>query len=191
MSEERGDHELMRGIAARDVAAFKALFDRYAPLSLAVARRVLGRASEAEDVVNEVFFEVWDKADRFVADRGSPRTYLLLVTRSRAIDRRRERSSGVKGKTLGTPAGLDLTASGEPGPASSAASAEDAHVVRRLLASLPEDERAAVQRSFFDGMTHREIAEATGTPLGTVKGRIRRALIRMRDELRKREGGAD
>ncbi len=176
----------MAGIAARDLSAMRGLFDRYAPLMLAISRRVLRDEHEAEDVVNEVFWEIWDRPERFVPERGAPRTYLLLVTRSRAIDRLRSRRSGTQGKTTSAP--LPDPASPQPGPSAEAELTEMRRVVREVLSQLPDAQRDAVSKSFLDGLTHTQIAEQTSEPLGTIKGRIRQGLIRLREELRKRRG---
>lgn len=187
LSQKPSDHDLLRGIAARDVAAMQGLFNRYAPLMLAVSRRVLRDAQEAEDVVNEVFLELWVKPDRFAPERGAPRSYLLLVTRSRSIDRLRSRRSGTSGRTLtgDTPE----AAAPIPGPSDAAEANEMQKLVRELLEELPESQRHAVQMSFFDGLSHQQIADKTEQPLGTVKGRIRQGLIRLRESMRTKRGG--
>lgn len=154
---------------------------------LGISMKMLRDEHEAEDLVSEVFWEIWQKPDRFAAERGAPRTYLLLVVRSRSIDRLRSRKAGTAGRTqLGT---TPDAASDHPGPDQVAEHRETRDLIRRLLDALPENQRQAVSMSFFDGLTHQEIADRTGDPLGTVKGRVRRGLIQLRDALRKHREG--
>ena len=187
----------MEAVAAQDVAALRVLFERHSPIMLGVARRILSDQHEADDLINEVFLEAWQRADRFSADRAAPRTYLLLMTRSRAIDRLRARPDPANptagGGTLGVALGADhagrATADGAS-PPEAAEAAEVRGIVRDALAHLSEVDRESIELAFFGGMTHAEIAEQTSQPLGTVKGRIRRGLMRLRDALRGRlEGG--
>lgn len=187
MSEVPHDLELIEAVTRQDVAALRTLFDRHAPVMLAIAGRVLGDVHEAEDLVNEVFVELWQKADQFSPDRGALRTYLYLLTRSRSIDRRRAR--GTSAGDVVVEAHDRSRADHTPGPDQQAAQAEERAMIRGLLDVLPEEQREAVSRAFFDGQTHREIAESTDQPLGTIKGRIRQGLIRLRDEMRKRRKG--
>ena len=200
MSDEKGDFDLMEALAARDVAALRLLFSRHAPVMLGVANRILADRHEAEELVNEVFFEAWQRADRFVADRSAPRTYLLLMTRSRAIDKLRRRpdpanptaGGGSVGVALG-PDHLGVAVDDGRSPPEAAEASELRANIDAALLGLSEVDRESVVMSFFDGLTHAEIAEQTGQPLGTVKGRIRRGLMRLREALRRaagpREGG--
>jgi len=171
----------------------RALFDRYSPVMIAVARRVLNDVHEAEDTVNDVLLELWQKPDAYAPHRGSPRTFLLLVTRSRAIDRLRSKGAGIRGKT-GT---LDQDHTGCNPPAASEQPDHTAELnetrasVRQVLGELPAAQKDAVSLSFFDGLTHQQIAERTQQPLGTVKGQIRQGLIRLREQLRTKGGGID
>ena len=171
----------MASLAQGEPGAVRPLFDRHAPTLLALAGRVLRDRHEAEEVVNEVFLELWQNARRFDPARSAPRTYLILLTRSRAIDRAR---AGTRRRRQGAwPQAEPADAAAGP-PSESAERDELRRAVRHALGALPEDHRGAVALSFLDGLTHEQIAAATGTPLGTVKGRIRRGLLRMRDVLR-------
>jgi RNA polymerase sigma-70 factor (ECF subfamily) len=186
------DNELMLRIVQREREALRVLFSRYAPLMLAISRRILRDTHEAEDLVNEVMLEVWQKPDRFVPERGAPKTYLLLVTRSRSIDklRKRKRQHGAGGGGAGQTWAEDAEGD-EAAPSARLEGAETREQMRAVLSTLPVDQRDAIERVFFDGMTHRELAEDSGTPLGTVKSRVRLGLIRMREGLRNQSAKAD
>ncbi len=186
--EGRDDFALMEGIAAGDRAALSAFYDRYSPHVLAVCLRILRNRSEAEEVMVDVFWEVWDRAERYNPSRGAPRTYLMTLTRSRAIDRRRSR--GFAAVSLDTSA--MGPASEAPGGGAGGGSAtaleravaqEERDLVKRAVEQLDSTHRQVVEMSFFDGLSHSEIAEALHSPLGTVKTRVRQGLIRLRRAL--------
>ncbi len=177
------DLTLMTLVAAGDRAALSSLFDRHAPLLLAVCRRVLGDADEADDVLVDVFYELWSRADRFDAGRGNPLTYLVTLARSRSIDRRR-------GIAARPPLRSDRSAELAGRPAAGAGPLRDTEVaelsarVRRAMDTLDPDQRTALESAFYDGLTHTEVARKLGKPLGTVKTSIRQGLIHLRAMLR-------
>ena len=170
----------------------KSLFYRHSPGMRGLARRILRDVHEADDAVNEVFLELWERADRFSASRGSPDSYLLLVTRSRCIDRLRRRRSAAK---LGAPDAPqpEATSSSSPRrqpegrPEAKAEHDELSKAIAAGLGELPEAQRRSLEMAFFGGLTHSEIAEQTQTPIGTVKGHIRRSLARLRGRLQGHE----
>ena len=172
----------MRSIAAGDREAMASLYDRHAPRVLAVCRRVLGDAGDAEDVTTDIFFELWIRADRFDAERGSPLTYLMTLSRSRAIDRKR--SLGTRPKTTSSDTDAAQMAAELLTPLDSSDIAEQSQRVRRALASLDPAQRETIECAFFDGLTHTEIAAKLNKPLGSVKTYIRQGLIRLRESLR-------
>lgn len=176
------DLSLMRAIANGDRRAFAQLYDRHAPLLFSVCRRILRDFGSAEDILIDVFLEVWSRSDRFDASRGSPLTYLITLTRSRAIDRRRAESSRLKSTSKDTTEASRPTQS--ENPADSADSSEQQKIVRTALAALDADQRQALECAFFEGLSHSEIAVKLQKPLGTVKTYIRQGLIRLRDNLR-------
>jgi RNA polymerase sigma-70 factor (ECF subfamily) len=183
----------MDGIAAGDATALQELYDRHAAQVFALCRRILKRDPEAEDVLGEVFWELWERADRYSAARGTPAAYLATLARSRAIDRlRRLRREGaaVVLETVQEVAAAPATAA-DSGPYVEAASSEQRTQIRRAVATLSEAERQAVEMSFFDGLSHGEIARALQLPLGTVKSRIRQGLLRLRDALGEQYGGEE
>ncbi|HSV15593.1 MAG TPA: sigma-70 family RNA polymerase sigma factor [Tepidisphaeraceae bacterium] len=180
------DFALMQAIAAGDRAALERLYDRHSPLVLAVSRRVLKDAAEAEDVLTTVFFEVWSRADRFDASRGSPLSYLTTLARSRAIDRRRSRAARPVALSSENSAAENAAAmaSTAPTPLQSSDINEQRQRIRAALAELEPAQREAIECSFYEGLSHSEIAEKLQKPLGTVKTYIRQGLIRLRDRIR-------
>lgn len=178
------DAELVARVAGRDEDALAALYDRYSPLLLGLAARILGHDGAAEDVVQEVLLEVWNRAATYDPARSSVSTWLILRLRSRAVDRLRSarvRSSAVEAASKETPAS-DRHASPE-GPANVWFSERQARV-RRALAELPEEQRQVLDWAFFAGMSQREIAARFAVPLGTVKTRTLLALRKLRAALR-------
>jgi RNA polymerase sigma-70 factor, ECF subfamily len=181
-SESPDDLSLMRAVAAGDRTAFSLLYDRHSPLLFSICRRVLKDSGNAEDIVIEVFLEVWLRADRFDASRGSPMTYLVTLARSRAIDRQRSQSARLKA-TSGDP-GNSAQTSPASDPSQSVDSNEQQQIVRAALAELEPAQRQALECAFYEGLSHSEIAEKLQKPLGTIKTYIRQGLIRLRDSLR-------
>jgi RNA polymerase sigma-70 factor (ECF subfamily) len=166
------DKNLLERVLARDQTAMADLFDRYSGMAYSVAMRVVNDSAQAEDVMQDVFFQVWQNPRAFVSDRGSLGAWLAVVVRNRAIDavRRRKPSDSVEDVVL---------------PASTNVAAEVEHrtmieQVRKVMKDLPPEQRESVELAFFEGLTHAEIAEKKGEPLGTVKTRIRAALTTVR-----------
>ena len=181
------DFALMRAIAMRDASALAALYDRYAAVLFPVCLRIVRDWMDAQDVLTEVFWEVWNRADRFNAMRGTPRSYLMTLTRSRAIDRRRAMGRR-QHAPLAENAGEQHVSSTTDAPLRDAMTAELGERIRSALDSLDEPQRQVLELSLFDHLSHTEIAVQTGKPLGTVKTHIRLGLIRLRDFLRREEG---
>jgi RNA polymerase sigma-70 factor (ECF subfamily) len=177
------DEGLVASIRERDAEALGLLFDRYAPAMLALGRRMLGHG-EAEDVVSEVFWEVWDKPDRYDARRGSVKSYLMLVMRSRCLDRLRSRKA--RPDRSGLPFENNRHADDVPGPAAAVEQDEARAQVREAVDELDADQRRAIELSFYEGLSHREIADQLNAPLGTIKGRLRNGLIKLSRALRKK-----
>jgi RNA polymerase sigma-70 factor (ECF subfamily) len=176
------DDALLAAIQGRDDAALGTLYDRYGRLALGVAYRILGERGVAEDVVQEAFLNVWRKASGYQPGRGSVRTWLLTIVHNLAIDRRRGRHrremTDVQIDEVEYSLGTDdeelfSTVSGEI----------EAEQVRRAIADLPAEQRQPIVLAYFGGLTHQEIAEQTGTPLGTVKSRMRLGLQKLRAAL--------
>jgi RNA polymerase sigma-70 factor (ECF subfamily) len=181
----RNDLELMEAIAVGDKAALGELYDRHSPLLLAVCRRILRDSAEADDVLGEIFYEVWRRSSRFDGARGSPTTYLLTLARSRAIDRKRSlKSRPALRPSAESAARLDVRPDTAPGPLQNSFGHEQALLVREALANLDCDQREALECAFFEGLSHTQIAQKLNKPLGTVKTYIRQGLIRLRSVLR-------
>lgn len=185
-SPDPTDASLMAGIRSRDPQALAQLYDRHSSMVFALCVRMLRDRNEAEDVMSEVFWELWDRASRFDATRGSPLTYLLRVTRSRLIDRLRARRSRQKAELASVDAlgasDFESDAAGVE-PLAGTLQSEQRALMTRAMESLTPEQRKAVEMAFFDAMTHTEIAAQLKEPLGTVKSRIRQALSRLRQSL--------
>jgi RNA polymerase sigma-70 factor (ECF subfamily) len=164
-------------IAAGDPAAEPDCITRYGGLVWALARRFLGNAADAEDAVQDVFIELWRNAARYDPARASEPTYVTMIARRRLIDRKR--------KAGRTPASQPLSEEppGVPPRTDRVEIEDDAARAAAVLGELREDERRVIQMAVYQGLTHEEIAAATGLPVGTVKTHIRRGLIRVRERL--------
>ncbi len=173
-SRDSGDATLVSAVAAGDRGALALLYDRYAPMLLAVGQRMLGGRREAEDLVHDVFLEAWRRASGYDPGRGSVRAWLLVRLRSRALDRHRARSAA--------PVSIDsideLEERGAEGE--DPALAPDRAAVRRALETLSSEQRVVLELGYFQGLSSSEIALRTGTPIGTVKSRVATALARLR-----------
>lgn len=176
------DVELVRAIARGDEQAFASLYRRYSPTLLGFLIRILDSTPEAEDVLQEVFVHVWQRAADFDETRGRVFTWLATIARSRAVDRMR--ATGTRNRLEGE-ASLE-----RPGDVANAANdalrTEQREVLLDALASIPEGQRHALLLAYFEGLSQSEIAERTGAPLGTVKTRTRDGLRKLRDLLRKK-----
>lgn len=174
-AQSPSDAELLKRISRRDESAMGLLFDRYARIVYSIALRVLHDPAEAEDVMQEVLMQIWRGAPSFIVGRGSLGGWLAVVARNRAIDvlRRRHPSDSIDEVAL--PASIDLAAEAERNTLM--------EKLRVIMHELPQEQQKSLQLAFFEGLTHSEIAEKTGDPLGTVKTRIRLALISIRKAL--------
>jgi len=178
------DELLARRVRDGDRDALGQLYDRYAGLALATALRVTGDRDAAEEVVHDAFVAVWQKIDRFDGERGSLRAWLLTVVRHRAIDRVRGRRMSME---IGEADAQSLLRSGPNPTWEAAVDRMGAERLRTAIAELPGEQRQAIELAYFGGRTYREIASLTGVPLGTANGRLRLALARLRDTLRRSE----
>ncbi len=180
------DATLVRAIASGDTSALAAVWDRYAALVHGLALRIVGDPHVAEEVVQDVHLGLWKRAATFDATRGTLAGYLLTLARSQAIDRLRHRRARPAAALAADPGplavALDL-------PGEFAGTEEARGLVRRALTELPAEERRVIELAYFEGLSQTEIAERTATPLGTVKGRTRNALRRLRGTLPKGLGG--
>jgi RNA polymerase sigma-70 factor (ECF subfamily) len=176
------DAELLSAVARGDRQAYAALHHRHAPILLGLVKRILGSRTEAEDVLQEVFLQIWRKAADFDARRGPAFPWLATLARSRALDRlsvldSRRRLAAVR-------AGRDVVEEAAADPVDEASLAEDARRVRRALDHIPSAQRSVLLLAYFKGLSQSEIARHLGTPLGTVKSNARLGLTKLRDLLR-------
>ena len=171
-----GDDELITAVARGDQAALLALYDRHGRTGYGLAYRILGDPGAAEEAVQDAYLRIWRRASTFDAQRGSARSWLLTIVHHCAVDllRRRAGASPVV-------AGLDEMADRRsvPDAWSEVSDRIESDRVRTAVETLPGEQRRAIEMAFFDGLTHREIAERDGLPLGTVKGRLRLGLKRL------------
>jgi len=166
------DARLVSGIRSGDEQAMAQLYDRYSPIVYSVALRVLGDTAAAEDILQEVFMQLWRSPDGFDASRGSLPGWLAVISRNRAIDSLRRR----RPETDITEVVVSIT----PDFAGSAESSRALEKIRSTLDGMPFAQRSALEMAFFQGLTHSEIAAKTGEPLGTIKTRIRAGLLSLR-----------
>jgi RNA polymerase sigma-70 factor, ECF subfamily len=163
---------MLTRIGQRDENAMEEIFRRYSGPVYSVALRVLRDSSQAEDVLQEVFLQLWRKPAAFVQNRGSLGAWLVVIARNRAIDvlRRRKPSDSVDDVVLASTVNV----------ADEAERNTMMEKVRRVIADLPMEQQKSLELAYFEGLSHTEIASRTGDPLGTVKTRIRQALISLR-----------
>jgi len=176
------DLALVRRMVAGDADALAELYDRYAGILLAVARRILGPAGEADEVLQEAFLQAWNQAERYDPGRSSVSTWLVLIARTRALDRLRSRGARERAATA---------AAAEPAPVDTSSrldervlQAERRQRVREALAEIPDEQRRVLELAFYEGLSQSEIATRTGAPLGTVKTRALLGMKKLRQALR-------
>jgi RNA polymerase sigma-70 factor (ECF subfamily) len=176
---QTADINLLHAIARRDEAALTSLYDRYRLILFGLLVRILGSREEAEDVLQEVFIQVWRRAADFDERRGKPFTWLVTLARSRAIDRLRQLSARER---------LAVASAQEaPGEASDAVQdayrSEQKEIVAAALDQIPAEQRQSLMLAYFEGLTQSEIAARLGAPLGTIKTRMRSGMIKLRELL--------
>jgi RNA polymerase sigma-70 factor (ECF subfamily) len=186
VTDATADRLLLERIARRDQTAVAELYDRHCRLLYGIALRILRSASDAEDVLQDVFVRVWTRADSYDERLGAPGAWLTRIARNRAIDKLRARAA--RGDTH-QPSPEDMqaaertTAADQPSPEAAAEQSRTRSDVRSALAELPDEQRTLIEAAFFEGFTHSELAERFNLPLGTVKTRIRSGMLAMRGRL--------
>jgi RNA polymerase sigma-70 factor (ECF subfamily) len=179
---DRDNLELIRRMALKDSKALESFYDKYHRLVFTLVLRIIRIREDAEDVVVDVFWQVWQQAARYDASRGKPVAWLLSIARTRAIDRLRSgnrHAAGTAGKledkhSPNRPEGND-----DPGVL-----ADTRRAVREALTRLPDQQRIPLEMAYFEGMTHTEIAESLNQPLGTMKDRIRSGMLHLKKQLK-------
>lgn len=184
------DRKLMLQISDKNPEALSQLYDLYAKLLFGIIKSILKKKEEAEDILQEVFTSIWEKADQFDAASGSPYSWLVTIARNKAIDRLRSKvykeqqkqASSLNDDNLHIP-----LFSKEKNPLENTILSERAHQIYRALEKLTEKQRVVIQVAYFDGLSQTEIAEHFNLPLGTVKTRMRDGMINLRSILSKEE----
>lgn len=179
---ERVDARLVERIAKGDQEALAALYDRFSGPLYGTALRVLRDPAEAQDVVHDTFVTLWEKAGTFEVSRGSAFAWAVTLVRNRAIDRARMRRRRAELLAQSVPADLGYAEAPTSAMGGETAALDDeARAIRAAVATLPLEQKRALELAFFSGLTQEEIARKLSEPLGTVKARIRRGLIKLRD----------
>ena len=186
--DEAQEIELLEATGRGDRASFRLLYERYAGVLFSTAYQVLNDQAEAEDVLQDIFVQIWDKAKLYDRGRGKPLTWALTLTRNKSIDRlrsaqRRHRlkdeveketaAGGQRNGTSTTQAGADSV--------EQVYALEKTRIIRNAVLQLSTEQRQAIEMAFFGGLTQNEIAQELDEPLGTVKARIRRGMIKLKD----------
>jgi len=164
------DAALIERIAQRDQTALAALYDRYAGMLSSVLNRILRDTQAAEEILQDIFFQLWRNPSRFDAARGSLPGWLMVIARNRAISRLRHHNPAAGGELA------EAAAVSTVNIETAAAQQQLIGRVKGALENLPAEQRAAIELAYFEGMSHSEIAQRTGDPLGTVKTRLRSAV---------------
>jgi len=180
---QRIDAQLLQRVAQRDRHALAELYDRFSGPLYGAALQIVRDPTEAQDVVHDTFVSLWEKAATFETTRGSAFAWAVTLTRNRAIDRVRMRRRRAELLEAAAPGDFGYDESGPGNSGDAAARGEEARAVRAAVAGLPAEQRRALELAFFGGLTQEEIARQLAAPLGTVKARIRRGLLKLRDTL--------
>jgi RNA polymerase sigma-70 factor (ECF subfamily) len=181
------DEDLMLRIHSGDAAAFEVVFDRHADAAFSLAYRMCGRRATAEDIVQEAFLSLWRNGARYDGTRGTVRSWVLSVVHHRAVDLFRKDSTRT-GRDVSDDAALERRAAPESA-ARDAGRRDDAATIRTALRDIPDDQRHVIVLAYFGGYTHSEIAAMLQIPTGTVKGRMRLGMRKLRLSLGALAGG--
>lgn len=173
------DAVLIEKVMQRDESALAALYDRYSAMLSAVLNRILRDTQAAEEILQDIFLQVWHSTAQFDPTRGSLPAWLITIARNRAISRLRRRNPATPGSEEFAETSVVLPLNLE----NAVAQQEIIGHVKGAMAKLPDEQRAALELAYFEGLTHTEIAERTGNPLGTVKTRLRSALETLKRSL--------
>jgi RNA polymerase sigma-70 factor (ECF subfamily) len=181
-SIETQQADLLRRIAAQDSAALSEFYDQTAGSLFSFALRMLNNAHDAEEVIQDVFMQIWNKAPSFDPDIGLAFTWSMSIVRNRCIDRLRSRQRRSR-VMVETNDGEVAEPQIQTFVVEHSLADDELEAVRAALGALPEDQKRVIEMAFFGGLSHHEIADALSEPLGTVKARIRRGMLKLRDGL--------
>ena len=181
------EFKLVERLRARDQAALDTLYERYSSIVYAIALRIIGQPADAEDVVVDSFWQVWQQAENYDVSRGQLRSWIVTIARSRALDRLRMlRRSPLADAEEVNVAGREMMA--DDNPEQAAWLSQKSALVRAAMASLPREQRQALELAYYQGFSQSEVAERLGEPLGTIKTRIRLGMIKLREQLQSLRG---
>jgi RNA polymerase sigma-70 factor (ECF subfamily) len=176
------DEDLMQLLRRGDPRAFEAVYERHSAAAFSLAYRMVGRGNVAEDVVQEAFLSIWRSGARYERARGSVRTWVLGIVHHRAIDQLRR--SSVHDKRRASDEGIEERLESGERTDVEVARRDEAETIRSAMETLPPEQSHVIELAYFGGFTHTEIADILETPVGTVKGRMRLGLEKLRDRLR-------
>jgi RNA polymerase sigma-70 factor (ECF subfamily) len=187
-SQSESDRAMLAAVASGDQKAFSQLYDRLNSPLYSLALRMLGDAAEARDALQDVFLQIWRRAETYEPDQSSVFSWAVLMTRSRVIDRLRARGRRLRvvdypGNDATADAAVASDASAAESAADNVSRNEEAIHVRSVLSQLPSDQREAIELAFFSDLSHHEIAQRLDQPLGTIKARIRRGLLKLKEQI--------
>ncbi|MBL8207918.1 MAG: sigma-70 family RNA polymerase sigma factor [Blastocatellia bacterium] len=178
---------LVERLRARDQSALDTLYERYSKVVYAIALRIVGQPADAEDVVVDSFWQVWQQAANYDVSRGQLRTWIVTIARSRALDRLRvlRRSPLAEAEEVDV-LGREVVADDDPEQA--AWLSQKSSIVRSAMAALPREQRQALELAYYHGFSQSEVAQRLGEPLGTIKTRIRLGMMKLREQLQVLQG---
>ncbi len=181
------DVDLITRVARQDRGAFAELFDGHASAALGLLMRMLGTRGRAEEILQEVFLQVWKQAGSYQPERSSLRGWILMIARSRALDLlRMQRAQLQREENFQRERDLDDSWADTPAPLLVLEQRESVVRIGSALSRLPDEQRACIELAFFEGLSHSQIAERLGAPLGTVKSRVKLGMARLRGHLERR-----
>ncbi len=181
-TSETSDELLLERIAGGDTESFGLFYDRHASLLLGVAVKVLDNPADGEDALQDALTQLWERSPRYDRSLGKPLSWAITLVRNKAIDRLRSRQRKAAVFQEMDQAPPDPAVS-DPSPGHGTVIEETGHLIRRALETLPSDQPQAIELAFFGGLSHLEIAAQLSAPLGTIKARIRRGMLTLRDGL--------
>ncbi|MEO6052662.1 MAG: sigma-70 family RNA polymerase sigma factor [Chthoniobacterales bacterium] len=177
---------LIRKVAEGDRHSFEALYDQFSGLVFSTASRILSDQTDAEDVTQDVFVQIWDKAGLYSASRGTPVTWIITLTKNKSIDRLRsvQRKFRLKEEVQKENAIIDVRTDRKP--ENEVQLHENSQIIKNAVAELLPDQRTVIELAYFSGLTQSQIAEELNEPVGTVKARIRRAMGKLKELVSRR-----
>jgi RNA polymerase sigma-70 factor, ECF subfamily len=181
LNDQEVESELLKRVGEGDRASFEQLYDRFSGVLFSAALQILGDQREAEDVLQDVFVQIWDKAKLYNAARGKPLTWAMTLTRNKAIDRLRSIQRRFRLKDQVEKEAKVSSQMASPNSVDEVDAKEKSRIIHSAVLQLSQEQREAIELAFFSGLTQNEIAEELHQPLGTVKARIRRGMLKLKE----------